>query len=94
MSEQQSPASVPAADRQPTFEEAMARLEAIVSEMERGNIPLEKMIEKYEAGAKLAKYCQDKLASLKKKMEILSASADGSTEWREMTEKESSGPRT
>lgn len=66
-----------------TFEEAMDKLEQIVSEMERGGIPLEQMMAKFEEGAKLAKYCQEKLAGLKKKMEILTRRPDGSTAWEE-----------
>ncbi|MBE6405326.1 MAG: exodeoxyribonuclease VII small subunit [Lentisphaerae bacterium] len=67
-----------------TFEEAMDKLEEIVSEMERGGIPLEQMMSKFEEGAKLAKYCQEKLSGLKKKMEILTRRPDGSTAWSEM----------
>lgn len=67
-----------------TFEEAMDKLEQIVSEMEQGGFPLEQMMAKFEEGAKLAKYCQDKLAGLKKKMEILTRRPDGSTAWSEM----------
>ena len=69
-----------------TFEEAMDKLEQIVSEMERGGIPLEQMMSKFEEGAKLAKYCQEKLAGLKKKMEILTRRPDGSTAWSDMSE--------
>ena len=68
-----------------TFEEAMDKLEQIVSEMERGGIPLEQMMSKFEEGAKLAKYCQEKLAGLKKKMEILTRRPDGSTAWSDMS---------
>ena len=68
-----------------TFEEAMDQLEQIVSEMERGGIPLEQMMSKFEEGAKLAKYCQEKLAGLKKKMEILTRRPDGSTAWSDMS---------
>ena len=71
-----------------TFEEAMDNLEQIVSEMERGGIPLEQMMAKFEEGAKLAKYCQEKLAGLKKKMEILTRRPDGSTAWSEMSSDE------
>ena len=69
-----------------TFEEAMDKLEQIVSEMERGGIPLEQMMAKFEEGAKLAKYCQEKLTGLKKKMEILTRRPDGSTAWEELPE--------
>ena len=71
-----------------TFEEAMDKLELIVSEMERGGIPLEQMMSKFEEGAKLAKYCQEKLAGLKKKMEILTRRPDGSTAWSDMSGEE------
>ena len=71
-----------------TFEEAMDKLEQIVSEMERGGIPLEQMMSKFEEGAKLAKYCQEKLAGLKKKMEILTRRPDGSTAWSDMSGEE------
>ena len=71
-----------------TFEEAMDKLEQIVSEMERGGIPLEQMMSKFEEGAKLAKYCQEKLAGLKKKMEILTRRPDGSTAWSDMSREE------
>lgn len=69
-----------------TFEEAMEKLEEIVSEMEQGGIPLEEMMSRFEEGAKLAKYCQEKLAGLKKKMEILTKRPDGSTAWTDMEE--------
>ena len=71
-----------------TFEDAMDKLEQIVSEMERGGIPLEQMMSKFEEGAKLAKYCQEKLAGLKKKMEILTRRPDGSTAWSDMSGEE------
>jgi len=71
-----------------TFEEAMSRLENIVTEMERGGIPLEQMMAHFEEGAKLAKNCQEKLSSLKKRMEILTKAPDGTTAWRELTPKE------
>ena len=67
-----------------TFEEAMEKLEMIVSEMERGGIPLEQMMAKFEEGAGLAKYCQEKLSGLKKKMEILTRRPDGSTAWEDL----------
>ena len=36
-----------------TFEEAMAALEAVVSKLERGDVPLEESIQLYERGAEL-----------------------------------------
>lgn len=69
-----------------TFEQAMEKLESIVASMERGGVPLEEMIGKFEEGAALASYCQVKLSSLKQKMEILVQDREtGKVSWREMT---------
>ncbi len=67
-----------------TFEQAMEKLEAIVSAMEQGGVPLDEMIAKFEEGAAIAAYCQGKLSSLKKKMEILVKDRDGKASWQEM----------
>ena len=67
-----------------TFEQAMEKLEAIVSAMEQGGVPLDEMIAKFEEGAAIAADCQGKLASLKKKMEILVKDRDGKASWQEM----------
>lgn len=68
-----------------SFEEAMEKLERIVAEMEQGGIPLEQMMSKFEEGAKTAAYCQEKLAVLKKKMEILTRRPDGTTAWEDFS---------
>ncbi len=44
-----------------SFESAIAELEAIVQEMEGGNITLEEALERYQRGAALLKHCQDTL---------------------------------
>ena len=51
--------------------------------MEQGGVPLDEMISKFEEGAKIAAYCQEKLASLKKRMEILVRDRDGKAAWQE-----------
>ena len=45
-----------------SFEEAMKKLEELVSAMENSNLQLDKMIDSYEQGSKLAKLCRNKLA--------------------------------
>ena len=45
------------------FEQAMKRLEAIVEQMESGELSLEDLIVRYEEGMKLVKVCQERLAS-------------------------------
>ncbi len=54
-----------------SFEEALTRLEAIVSEMENEELPLEKMIERYKEGAKLARICQQRLIDAELKVQEL-----------------------
>jgi exodeoxyribonuclease VII small subunit len=44
-----------------TFEEAMKQLEALVKELEQGNLALDLSLSKYTDGVKLAKYCHDLL---------------------------------
>lgn len=53
------------------FEVALAELETIVGEMENADLPLEKLIERYEQGMRLVKICGDKLADAEQKVEIL-----------------------
>lgn len=46
---------------QPSFEEALTRLEKIVEELEDDSISLEKSIELYEEGIELSKLCTETL---------------------------------
>ena len=54
-----------------TFEEALERLENIVSELESGDIPLDKSIKTFEEGAKLVNLCVSKLDNAEKKIKKL-----------------------
>ena len=44
-----------------SFEAAMAELEQVVTQLERGEVPLEESIKLYERGALLRKRCEKKL---------------------------------
>lgn len=46
-------------EKNPTFEEAMLRLEEIVRELENGKVPLEKSLQLFEEGVKLSHYCHE-----------------------------------
>ena len=59
------------------FEEALKKLEAIVSAMEGEDLPLETLLAKYEEGTRLAKACQDKLAEAELKIQQLEKTAAG-----------------
>lgn len=45
--------------RTPTLEESMQRLEAIVSELEAGDQPLERALERFEEGLEIGKRCRE-----------------------------------
>lgn len=52
-----------------SFEEAMAALEAVVTRLERGDVPLEESIKLYEDGAALKAHCASKLQAAEEKVE-------------------------
>jgi exodeoxyribonuclease VII small subunit len=54
-----------------TFEEAMKRLEEIVGQLEKGEIPLEETLSLFEEGVKLSRFCREKLDEAEKRVEIL-----------------------
>ena len=59
------------------FEEALARLEAIVAELERGELPLEDSMRIFEEGMKLSRVCLKMLEEAERKVEILIKDKDG-----------------
>ncbi|MBU4504414.1 MAG: exodeoxyribonuclease VII small subunit [Proteobacteria bacterium] len=54
-----------------SFEKSLKQLEQIVQELESGNLPLEKAMQKFEEGVKLSKYCSEKLDETEKKISVL-----------------------
>ncbi len=63
--------------KQPAFEESLAELEAIISELESGDLPLDKMTERYEKGVRALELCRKVLDQAEKKIEILVKGEDG-----------------
>ena len=55
----------------PKFEECLDRLEKIVTEMEKGEIPLERALALFEEGIKLSNSCRGELEAAEGKVEIL-----------------------
>ena len=51
-----------------TFEEKQAKLEAIVAQLETGNVPIEEMITLYEQGEALYRDCAQTLDSYEKRL--------------------------
>ncbi len=54
-----------------SFEQAMENLEKIVEELETGDLPLEKAMQKFEEGMELTRYCTRKLDETEKKINLL-----------------------
>lgn len=60
-----------------TFEQALARLEAIVKKLEAGEASLEDSIGLYEEGTRLKRQCETKLAQAQARIERIQVGADG-----------------
>jgi exodeoxyribonuclease VII small subunit len=59
------------------FEDAMNKLEKIVSKLEEGDIPLEESLKLFEEGIRLSRFCNQKLDEAEKRVEILMKGKDG-----------------
>jgi exodeoxyribonuclease VII small subunit len=53
------------------FEECLERLEKIVQELEKGEVPLEKSLKLFEEGMQLSAACRKELEEAEGKVEIL-----------------------
>ncbi len=53
------------------FEEALKRLEEIVQTLESGVDELDKIINLFEEGSELTRYCNEKLEKVENKIEVL-----------------------
>ena len=60
-----------------TFEEAIADLEKIVSELENGKLTLDESVKKFEKGMTLSKHCNEILEKAEKEITILIDGEDG-----------------
>ncbi len=54
-----------------TFEGALSALEGIVKQLESGELPLDQALELFESGLGLARRCQDQLATVERRVEVL-----------------------
>ncbi len=60
-----------------SFEEAMAQLEQVVTQLERGDVPLDQSITLYERGAALKERCDAKLKEAEEKVAAITLDAGG-----------------
>ena len=61
-----------------TFEEQLKKLETIVDQLERGDLPLEDSIKLFEEGVGLSNACKQELEAAEGKVQILLKQKDGS----------------
>lgn len=61
-----------------SFEDSLKRLEQLVSQLERGDAPLEEAIKLFEEGTRLSDECRKHLEDAEGKVEILIKQRDGS----------------
>ncbi|MBE6579750.1 MAG: exodeoxyribonuclease VII small subunit [Clostridia bacterium] len=54
-----------------TFEQALARLEQIVKELEGGNVPLDDLMRLYDEGTTLVKACTEKITAAEQKVRLV-----------------------
>jgi exodeoxyribonuclease VII small subunit len=66
--------------KEKSFEEAMARLEEIVAQIESEELGLERQFELFQEGMTLARFCDGKLSEVQKSVEIVLKEAAG--EWK------------
>jgi exodeoxyribonuclease VII small subunit len=60
------------------FESSLGRLEKIVSDIEKGEVPLNKAIDLFEEGMNISKQCLDALDKAEIKLKKLVKNVDGS----------------
>lgn len=63
--------SVDSAEGEPSFEQALARLEWIVDRLEEGELDLESALADFEEGVKLTRRCAGELANAERRIEVL-----------------------
>jgi exodeoxyribonuclease VII small subunit len=69
----------PGAEAAPlSFEQALAELEKIVQDLERGQLDLEAAIRAYERGTALKEHCERKLKEAKLRVDRITLGPDGS----------------
>jgi exodeoxyribonuclease VII small subunit len=67
-----------------SFETALENLQALVEQLESGELPLEDSLAAFENGVTLVKYCNQKLSEVEKKIELLVRDKEGKLQLKEL----------
>jgi exodeoxyribonuclease VII small subunit len=70
-------AAAPAAEAELSFEGALARLEAIVEQLESGELALEQALAAFEEGVALSRRCASELEAAERRIEVLVSGPEG-----------------
>jgi len=70
------------------FEDALSKLERIVSDLESGSLNLDDAIKKYEEGMNLSGLCYKKLDEIQKKIEVLVKDSSGNLSTKDFDTKD------
>ena len=76
------------AKKKEKFEEALQKLETIVTQMEEGDLPLEETLKAFEEGVRLARFCASKLDEAERKVEKLMRDQAGKLQTATFSEEE------
>ena len=76
------------AKKKEKFEEALQKLEAIVAQIEEGDLPLEETLKAFEEGVRLARFCASKLDEAERKVEKLMRDQAGKLQTTSFSEEE------
>jgi exodeoxyribonuclease VII small subunit len=63
--------------RKPGFEDALARLEKIVKDLEEGDLKLEESLRLFEEGVGLTRLCASRLDEAQRRIDLLTRGAQG-----------------
>ena len=66
-----SPPTPPAHAAPPSYEAALKELEALVADMEAGQLPLAQLLIGYQRGAELLAYCRAQLDAVEQQIKVL-----------------------
>jgi exodeoxyribonuclease VII small subunit len=74
------------ADKKPTFEQMLKKLEGITARLEAGELSLEKSLDAFEEGMKLARELEKNLSQAEAKVELLLKTESGQVRAEPWTE--------
>jgi exodeoxyribonuclease VII small subunit len=73
------PLAPEAAATSPSFEQSLAQLEALVSQLESGDLPLDQALARFEQGVRLTRECQGALNAAQQKVQLLLQRGESTT---------------